>query len=152
MKYRTESSNRSLVAQSFSYIEPEYKLDKKTGQLVIVGEVDIAKEIQSNSDCALSAILDKFLGVPLLGQQRVMLNNGNEVFDHAGAKTDLTELGTLMQKGEELRSKYGLPDTMTTEQIFALVAKAEADAKAKLQNLQNGGITDETSQDDTQSE
>ena len=81
----------------------------------------------------------------------VIYADENAVYDHSQAtKTDLTELGDLITKAETLRVKYSLPDSMTAQQIFDLVAKASNDAKAKLQQT-SGGIQNETPQTDTQS-
>ena len=152
MMYKTEQT-AERKAQTFTYTRPEYKLDAKANKLVVVGTVDDFKAIQSYKDCALSAILDKFMASPLLANQRVILNSTDEnaVYDHSQAtKTDLTELGDLITKAETLRVKYSLPDSMTAQQIFDLVAKASNDAKAKLQQT-SGGIQNETPQTDTQS-
>lgn len=149
MMYKTETTVKRY-AQTFDYIEPEYKLDAKANKLVQIGTVDKFKEIQSHADCALSVILDKFMASPLLANQRVILNDPTAedvVFDHGSArKTDLTELGELITKAEVLRAKYSLPDTLTPQQIFDLVTKASNDAKAKLN--QTGGIVNETPQDE----
>lgn len=152
MKYKTEATATSKK-QTFSYIRPEYKLDAKLNKLVVVGTVDDFKAIQSHKDCALSAILDKFMASPLLANQRVILNSADEnaVFDHAQAtQTDLHEFGELITKAETLRAKYSLPDNLTAQQIFDLVAKASNDVKAKLNT--NGGNPNETPQTDTKGE
>lgn len=152
MKYKTEATAVSKK-QTFSYTRPEYKLDAKANKLVVVGTVDDFKAIQSHKDCALSAILDKFMASPLLVNQRVILNSTDEtaVYDHAQAtQTDLTELGELITKAEVLRAKYSLPDNLTAQQIFDLVAKASIDVKAKLNTT--GGNQNETPQTDTKGE
>lgn len=152
MTYKTEQTPVSKK-QTFDYTRPEYKLDSKTNKLVVVGTVDDFKAIQSYKDCALSAILDKFMASPLLANQRVILNSADEnaVFNHAQAsKTDLTELGELITKAETLRAKYSLPEHLTAQQIFDLVAKASNDVKTKLNST--GGNPNETPQTDTQSE
>lgn len=60
--YRTCESDYYDVSQSFEEFEPDYVLNDTGDDLVIVGKTNIKELIQSNADCALSAILDKFLG------------------------------------------------------------------------------------------
>lgn len=60
--YRTCESADYLAPQEFSEYEPDYVLNDDGDDLIIVGSTNIKEFIQSNADCALSAILDKFLG------------------------------------------------------------------------------------------
>ncbi len=60
--YRTCEADYYDVSQEFSEFEPDYVLNDSGDDLIIVGSTNIKELIQSNADCALSAILDKFLG------------------------------------------------------------------------------------------
>lgn len=60
--YRTCEADYFDVSQEFSEYEPDYVLNDTGDDLLIVGSTNIQELIQSNADCALSAILDKFLG------------------------------------------------------------------------------------------
>lgn len=60
--YRTCESDYYDVSQSFDDFEPDYVLNEDGDDLVVVGKTNIKELIQSNADCALSAILDKYLG------------------------------------------------------------------------------------------
>lgn len=62
IKYRTCESPDYLAPQEFSEFEPDYVLNDDGDDLVVVGKTNIKELIQSNADCALSAILDKYLG------------------------------------------------------------------------------------------
>lgn len=62
LTYRTCEADYYDVSQEFSEYEPDYVLNDTGDDLVIVGKTNIKEVIQSNADCALSSILDKFLG------------------------------------------------------------------------------------------
>lgn len=60
--YRICEADYFDVSKEFSEFEPDYVLNDAGDDLIIVGSTNIKELIQSNADCALSAILDKFLG------------------------------------------------------------------------------------------
>ncbi len=60
--YRTCESEYYDVSQSFDEFEPDYVLNDDGDDLIVVGKTNIKELIQSNADCSLSAILDKYLG------------------------------------------------------------------------------------------
>lgn len=66
IKYRTCEADYYDVSQEFSEFEPDYVLNDEGDDLIIVGQTNIQELIQSNADCALSKILDKYLGPDFL--------------------------------------------------------------------------------------
>lgn len=118
----------SNFVQSFSYTEPEYKLDNKLNKLVVVGTRDLASELNSSLDCALDKIIAKYGFIPSPSPSQVIEGIGNvEVFDD-----NLEELQNIVDTAEEYRDKYGFSDDVSIEGIYRLISDNAAKLKSKL--------------------
>lgn len=100
-------------AQTFNYIRPEYKLDSSKGCLVKVGDINIYELIQSNADCALDKILDKFLMRDNIDNHVVQLVD-DKPYECASINTDLSDLGDAYEKMSKLRDTYNIPANYTS--------------------------------------
>ena len=112
IKYRTCEYD-SDSAQTFDYIRPEYKLDSSKGVLVKVGDINVYELIQSNADCALDKILDKFLMRDNIDNHVVQLVD-DKPYECANINVDLSDLGLAYEKMDALRDKYNVPANYTS--------------------------------------
>ena len=95
-------------AQTFDYIRPEYKLDSSKDVLVKVGDINVYKLIQSNADCALDKILDKFLMRDNVDNHVIQLVD-DKPYECANINVDLSDLGSAYEKMDLLRERYNIP-------------------------------------------
>ncbi len=95
-------------AQTFDYIRPEYKLDSSKDILVKVGDINVYDLIQSNVDCALDKILDKFLMRDNIDNHVIQLVS-DKPYECANINVDLSDLGSAYEKMDALREKYNIP-------------------------------------------
>lgn len=119
---RFESS--VIVEQNFRKKKKQYKLvDNK---LVVIGEIDIQEQINSNRDCALDVILDKFLHTGIIeGSYSSGLSlddfDVNADPDEADYHDELYNAAIAVDQINQLRKKYGLPDSYNEKQVVAHV-------------------------------
>lgn len=124
----------SNFSQTFSYIEPEYKLNVKENRLDKVGNKDIAEALNSNLDCALDKIISKYGFLPT--QTPVNLIDGVGVVDNFD--DNLQELQEICDVAEDYREKFGLAEDVSIEKIYQLIAQASDGLKSKLQGSVSG--------------
>lgn len=111
--YRTCEYNTDLITQTFDYIRPEYKLDSSKGVLVKVGDINVYELIQSNADCALDKVLDKFLMRDNIDNHVIQLVD-DKPYECANINVDLSDLGSAYEKMDLLREKYNVPANYTS--------------------------------------
>lgn len=112
IRYRTCEYD-SNSAQTFDYIRPEYKLDSSKDVLVKVGDINVYELIQSNADCALDKILDKFLMRDNIDNHVIQLVD-DKPYECANINVDLSDLGSAYEKMDALRVKYNVPANYTS--------------------------------------
>lgn len=100
-------------AQTFDYIRPEYKLDSSKDVLVKVGDINVYELIQSNADCALDKILDKFLMRDNIDNHVIQLVD-DKPYECANINVDLSDLGSAYEKMDALRERYNIPANYTS--------------------------------------
>lgn len=118
--YRTCEADYYDVSQVFSEFEPDYVLNDDGDDLVIVGSTNIKELIQSNADCALSAILDKFLGPDYL--------KGNILDDF-----NVIDSGHIHEV-EEILDDFDLVDS-TLEDLDLLKSELKLNSSASLRDI-----------------
>ena len=106
--YRTCEYDTNLITQTFDYIRPEYKLDSSKDILVKVGDINVYDLIQSNADCALDKILDKFLMRDNIDNHVIQLVD-DKPYECANINVDLSDLGSAYEKMDALKDKYNIP-------------------------------------------
>lgn len=111
------------VEQTFSETRPAYVLNESTNELErLPSDEDIQAKIDSFLSSALDRILERYLPQDV--------EDSDDVADYASVKSDLSDLGEMYERAEEYRERYGLPDTMTVNEVFSAV-QAKADELAK---------------------
>lgn len=100
-------------AQTFDYIRPEYKLDSSKDILVKTGDINVYELIQSNADCALDKILDKFLMRDNIDNHVIQLVD-DKPYECANINVDLSDLGSAYEKMDSLRDRYNIPANYTS--------------------------------------
>lgn len=107
IKYRTCEYDTNS-AQTFDYIRPEYKLDSSKDILVKTGDINVYELIQSNADCALDKVLDKFLMRDNIDNHVIQLVD-DKPYECANINVDLSDLGSAYEKMDALRDRYNIP-------------------------------------------
>lgn len=119
--------------QSFEKLVPLYRLNKVTNELEKTDEfVDIQEQIESYKEMALQSMLERF--IPKLV---------DDTADYTAVKGDLDFLTESLEIAEEYREKFGLSDTVTTQEIFSHMKKYSDELKVALDNAKNGGVKGE---------
>lgn len=136
---RFESS--TLVEQKFNKTKKQYKL--VGNKLVVIGEIDIQQEINSNRDCALDVILDKFLNTGIIeGSYSSGLSLGDFAFDEEPEEADyhdeLYNASVAADQINQLRKKYGLPDSFNEKQVVAHVINLHNNMSKELERKVKG--------------
>lgn len=126
IKYRTNESYGKRIGTKFRDFRPEFMLDEKTNELVVVGEIDIQAQIQSNSSCALDKILEKYNYDELIYgnvDNKVIIDD--EVVDLT-LHPDLADLADYKENVREWKAKLGLPIETSDSDLFkAMQGKAD---------------------------
>lgn len=119
--YRTCEADYYDVSQEFSEFEPDYVLNDTGDDLIIVGSTNIKELIQSNADCALSAILDKFLGPDYLKGNILddfnVIDSGH-IHEVAEILDDFDLVDSTLQDLDFLKSELKLNNTATLRDIL----------------------------------
>lgn len=120
---------KPVYQQTFDYLVTDYEWDGVRECLVEKPvKRDLFEEIQSNKDCALDAILDKFGGYPPVQDGRVPVQ-GIVDLDECERGNDLLKMASLIDTAEMYREKYNLPLSMSVSEIYDAIEKTAADVK-----------------------
>lgn len=118
-----------VYQQTFDYLVTDYEWDGVRECLVEKPvKRDLFEEIQSNKDCALDLILDKFGGYPPVQDGRVPVQ-GIVDLDETERGNDLLKMASLIDTAEMYREKYNLPLSMSVSEIYAAIEKTAAEVK-----------------------
>lgn len=120
---------KPVYQQTFDYFVTDYEWDGVRECLVEKPvKRDLFEEIQSNKDCALDVILDKFGGYPPVQDGRVPVQ-GIVDLDEAERGNDLLKMASLIDTAEMYREKYNLPLSMSVSEIYAVIEKTAVEVK-----------------------
>lgn len=127
-RMKERCKNSALVC---NYYEKEYKYNEETKRLELINEkgINIFEKIQSNKDCSLNVVLDKFLNQGIIPPAGVG-SNSNLMMD----KIDIA-----LQKSQffaNIREKYNLPDSYTEDEVMKFLEKAQDVSKQKIKDLE----------------
>lgn len=121
--------NKPVYQQTFDYLVTDYEWDGVRECLVEKPvKRDLFEEIQSNKDCALDVIFDKFGGYPPIQDGRVPVQ-GIVDLDETERGNDLLKIASLIDTAEMYREKYNLPLSMSVSEIYAAIEKTAAEVK-----------------------
>lgn len=135
MKYRNENYDRNVnLGQVFDPVVDEWKYSEVDGCPVIVGKINQQEMIQQYADCALSAILDRFLPEEKEKIYKAPVVQTDEIVDQRAAvfRDDLSVLADIVNEAEDMRERYGISETATIAEVFAEVQKRSS---AELERL-----------------
>ena len=134
IRYRTCEYDTKDNAQKFDYIINDYAYDNAKDCLVVVGTIDIQEKIQSNADCALDKILDKFILHDNIDNHVVQLVN-DEAYDCSNIDFDLSELGKAYEQLDILKEKYNVPANYSSvRDVVSYLNKVQSLYSEKLKN------------------
>lgn len=134
IKYRTCEYDTKDNAQKFDYIINDYAYDNAKDCLVVVGTIDIQEKIQSNADCALDKILDKFILHDNIDNHVVQLVN-DEAYDCSNIDFDLSELGKAYEQLDILKEKYNVPSNYSSvRDVVSYLNKVQSLYSEKIKN------------------
>ncbi|QRV61612.1 hypothetical protein [Gokushovirinae sp.] len=120
---------KPVYQQTFDYLVTDYEWDGIRECLVEKPvKRDLFEEIQSNKDCALDVILDKFGGYPPVQDGRVPVQ-GIVDLDESERGNDLLKMASLIDTAEMYREKYNLPLSMSVSEIYAAIERTAAEVK-----------------------
>lgn len=123
-----------VYQQTFDYLVTDYEWDGVRECLVEKSvKRDLFEEIQSNKDCALDVILDKFGGYPPV-QDGCVPVQGIVDLDETERGNDLLKMASLIDTAEMYREKYNLPLSMSVSEIYDAIAKTAVEVKEIVDN------------------
>lgn len=128
LKYKTAANARKDSAshsQTFSEYVKDYVLNPGTNELE---ELEIPKNIQAKIDSYLNTCLEATL-------ERFMpkvVAEDDVPMDYTTAAEDLAVVGDAMERAEEYRERFNLPDSMSYKEIYDFIGSQAAELKKKL--------------------
>lgn len=118
-----------VYQQTFDYLVTDYEWDGVRECLVEKSaKRDLFEEIQSNKECALDVILDKFGGYPPIQDGKVPID-GIVDLDETERGNDLLKMASLIDTAEMYREKYNLPLSMSVSEIYEAIEKTAVEVK-----------------------
>ena len=142
LKYKTAAAARKSSAQhsqTFSEYAKDYVLNPGTNELE---ELEVPKNIQAKIDSylntSLEAALERFM-------PKVVAEDNTPV-DYTAAAEDLAVVGDAMDRAEEYREKFNLPDTMSYKEIYDFIGTQAAELKKKLGEMNKSKEVEENAQ------
>lgn len=118
---------KPVYQQMFDYLVTDYEWDGIHDCLVEKPvKRDLFEEIQSNKECALDIILDKFGGYPPVQDGKIPIE-GIVDLDERG--NDLLKMASLIDTAEMYREKYNLPLSMSVSDIYKAIEKSAEEVK-----------------------
>lgn len=123
-------------AKEFDACVDAYILDDNNKCLVKQGKINVYEKIQSNADCALDVILNKFLdlGMDVPNVYNISVDNDAEVIDSCiDDKDKLYVVSQYKAHMDELRTKYNVPDGVSDEVFINALNKQVLDKQKELE-------------------
>lgn len=123
-----------VYQQTFDYLVTDYEWDGVRECLVEKSaKRDLFEEIQSNKECALDVILDKFGGYPPIQDGKVPIE-GIVDLDETERGNDLLKMASLIDTAEMYREKYNLPMSMSVSEIYEAIERTAVEVKEIVDN------------------
>ena len=129
MKYLNETKDTTNFNQTFSEFIDNYQLLVREDKLY-KSDTPINRQelIESSRETALSNALDKFL-------PKQVTEDNETVLEYYNQQTDLDILMEAENVANDYRKKFGLPDTMTTSQVYDFVNRQSILLKEQLDKI-----------------
>lgn len=149
MKYLTEDmkyKDGMLSSLEPKNIGEEWKYNEVKKVPELVNTYDMQELLNSNEDCALAHIIDKYLAGELVLQQPNVVAESDEVLEVNRAKSTLDEIQELKESVDVLRKKYKLSDTMLANDVCNFVIQKNS----KKDIAKKEGESSETKKEDVE--
>lgn len=135
MVYRSPDYQESLTdeekaqqAQTFDNLKTEYRLNRNTGELEVQPDkTDLQSLINSSIHTAFDRVLSR-----LLPQEDL---EGEIESEYDSVSDDLMDYAAILDKAEDYREQFELPDDMSVSDIFKRVQEESDSLKTRLDNL-----------------
>lgn len=128
-KFKTPQTVDNSVGQTFDKTKPVYRLNKATGQLESTGEtIDIQELINSCLETCLAKALDRLMPEVKINEDVAQLELMRE---------DLDIAMDTCARAEDYRTRFGLADSLSVEDIYNEVAKQADIVKARIETAQS---------------
>lgn len=124
MKYLTEEmkyKDGMLPSLEPKNVGEDWKYNEVKKCPELVDTYDMQELLNSNEDCALAHIIDKYLSGEIMLQQPNVVAESDEVLEVNRAKSTLDEIQELKDSVDLLRKKYNLSDTMSANEVCEFV-------------------------------
>lgn len=147
MKYLTEEmkyKDGMLPSLEPKNIGEEWKYNEVKKVPELVDTYDMQEFLNSNEDCALAHIIDKYLSGEIVLQQPNVVAESEEVLEVNRAKCTLDEIQELKESVDVLRKKYNLSDTMSANDVCSFVIQKNS----KKDIAKKDGESNETKKED----
>lgn len=149
MKYLTEEmkyKDGMLPSLEPKNIGEEWKYNEVKKVPELVNTYDMQELLNSNEDCALAHIIDKYLAGEIVLQQPNVVAESEEVLEVNRAKSTLDEIQELKESVDVLRKKYNLSDTLSANDVcnFVIQKNTKKDISKK------EGESNETKKEDVE--
>lgn len=134
MKYQTiddkvELEKSGSYSQKFSPYVDDYVLNSETNCLEkLPNPVNIQEKIQSYLSCALEQALEKFL-------PNFNVQEDDSVAQYVERTDDLAVIGDAIERAEEYREHYNLPDNMSISEIYSYIDKQAKQIKQHINSV-----------------
>lgn len=142
--YRSEKSvaEKEQTAQEFSPYIDEYQYVADTNEIEKTGKkINVDEKIQSYLTTRLEDMLEKFLN-PVKVEHNDVVASPDEM--SGDLESMLNAYDNYVETAEELRSKYKLPSSLATSDVYSAVEEMYQNQKKYVESIiQKGGIKDE---------
>ena len=118
MKYDGDGLLPSVVPKN---IGEEWKYNEVKKEPELVGTFEMQELLNSNEDCALAHIIDRYLAGEVVLQQPNVVAESDEVLEVNRAKSTLDEIQEMKESVDILREKYNLSDTLSATEVCNFV-------------------------------
>lgn len=138
LAYRTSHAFSRRPGTVYTKYEDEFQYDEKNNCLKVVGSVDTQEIIESNMDCTLKRILDKYLP-----EEVDKAINKNVVFVdgvHERVNQDLSDLGAEYERVNDIRDRYGFDDSLSYFEILDQLKTKQLELADTIKRLENKNI------------
>lgn len=133
MKYLNETKDTSTFNQTFSEFIDNYQLLVREDKLYKSDTpINRQKLIESSRETALSNALDKFL-------PKQVTEDNETVLEYHNQQTDLDILMEAENVANDYKVKYGLPDSMSTSQVYDFINRQSILLKEQLDKIATNG-------------
>lgn len=141
MKYLTEEMKYDedgyLPSVEPKNIGEEWKYNNLKAEPELIRNYDMQEFLNSNEDCALAHIIDKYLAGEIVLQQPNIVAESDEILEVNRAKSALDEIQELKESVDVLRKKYNLSDALSANEVCNFVIEKNSKKNIAKKEVEN---------------